>query len=104
MANPRRLSWDIPLDTPARVIEVTVRYSTANPDEQQGYWLTVAPVTIDGCWRTTTAYTGFKRPLAPSSRFSAPALARHAESVRADLADPSSTLALSVHRLKEALS
>lgn len=72
----RRQSFDLPTTEEGKVIEVCVRYSKPdgsyyNPDaEQQGFWLNITPVKVDGMFRTTTAFTGLKRFLEPAKRFS----------------------------------
>ena len=77
MSNKRKMSFDLPTDTPSKVIEVTVRYSKADNSyvndraEQQGYWVGFTPVEIDGCSRTTVAYTGVKAFVESGKRFSA---------------------------------
>jgi hypothetical protein len=73
----RNESFDLTTNDPKKVIEVKVRYS--KPDgsyhdphaEQQGYWIGMTPVEIDGVFRTTVAYTGLKRFLEPAKRFGA---------------------------------
>ena len=73
----RNESFDLPTNDPKKVIEVKVRY--CKPDgsyhdshaEQQGYWLNMTPVEIDGVFRTTVAYTGTKKFLESAKRFGA---------------------------------
>ena len=73
--NNRSQSFDLTTTDPNTVIEVKVRYS--KPDgscigqETQGYWLNATPVKLDGIFRVTTAYTGVKKYLEGSKRFSA---------------------------------
>lgn len=72
----RRDSFDLSTNDPNKVIEVCVRYhktdnSYHNPNaEQQGYWLNITPVKIEGSFRVTTCFTGLKKFLEPAKRFS----------------------------------
>jgi hypothetical protein len=69
----RSESFDLTTTTPGMVIEVKVRYSKSDMigGENQGYWLNITPVKIDGSFRVTTAYTGLKRFMEGAKRFSA---------------------------------
>lgn len=76
MSNDRRISFDLPTTTPNTVIEVAIRYSKAdhsyvdNRAEEQGFWVGMTPVTIEGVWRQFTAFSGLKAFDSPANRFS----------------------------------
>lgn len=88
----RRAKFDLQTTDPKKVIEVCIRYS--KPDgsyaesrpEQQGYWVNMVPIELDGAFRIQTAYTGVKAFHEPSKRFSQKKLGEIEASVKHELA------------------
>jgi len=71
MHKSRRISFDLKTDKPDTVIEVSIRYSKSDyvGGENQGYWIGITPVKIDGVFRIQTAYSGVKGFLEGATRF-----------------------------------
>ncbi len=77
MASRSYTAKEFATSDPTLFVDVSVRYA-GKPEyssaEKQGYWLSIVPfkreVKDDFAWRTTTAYSGVKRFLAPAVRYS----------------------------------